>query len=247
MVIDTSLRLGCLYEPPLPDDGAAYLDYLGRLLNSPPRLLPADSAQPDRPVLEKWEEQDLLVYYEPERPAWRRWLGWTTASRLVEKSRASVLVVRRPRWPLRQILLILRADESDEAAVRWLERLARPARAEVLILPIIPPLPALYSHGRLPIQEEVLLAPNTFSGAQIHRLEALCAGLGLESRLLLHDNEPQARIAWAMQNYDCDLIILGDEPHNWIHRRLLGEIVRPLLGRCDRPLLIARDPSALQA
>jgi len=40
MVIDTRFRPGCFYKPPLPENGAAYLRYLSRLLNSPPRLLP---------------------------------------------------------------------------------------------------------------------------------------------------------------------------------------------------------------
>lgn len=244
MVVDTGFRLGYFYEPPLPENGAAYLRYLSRLLNSPPRLLswlPGNGA--DGHTAQEGTDLDLLLYWEPERPWWQRGLGWTPAIRVVERSQASVLVVRRPRWPLRRILLILRADETDEAAIQWLAQLAGSVRVELFVLPIIPPLPAICSHGSIPLQAEVVLAPNTFSGAQLHRLVSLCAAWGIEVQLLLHDREPQRRIEWAARTSNCDLVLLSHEPHHWLHHRLLGELVRPLLRRADRPVLVARDVS----
>jgi hypothetical protein len=87
-------------------------------------------------------------------------LGWTPAIGVVERSPASVLVVRRPRWPLRRVLLILRADVTDEAAIQWLGQLAGFVRVELFVLPIIPPLPAMYRHGNVPLQSDVVLTPN---------------------------------------------------------------------------------------
>lgn len=242
MIIDTGFRLGCFYEPPLPENGAAYMRYLSRLLNSPPQLL-SNGDGADGQALYDETDLDLLLYWEPERPWWQRWLGWTPAIGVVERSPASVLVVRRPRWPLRRILLILRADVTDEAAIQWLGQLAGSVRVELFILPIIPPLPAMYSHGSIPLQAEVVLAPNTFSGAQLRRLVSLCALWGIEAQLLLHDSEPQRRIEWAARTSDCDLVLLSHEPHHWLHHRFLGELVRPLLRRADRPVLVARNIS----
>lgn len=244
MVIDTGFRLGCFYEPPLPENGAAYLRYLSRLLNSPPRLLPTLSGNGDGAgshTAHDATDLDLLLYWEPERPWWQRWLGWAPAIGVVERSHTSVLVVRRPRWPLRRILLILRADETDEAAIQWLRQLAGLVRVELFILPIIPPLPAMYRHGSIPLQAEVVLAPNTFSGAQLGRLVSLCAAWGIEAELMLHDSEPQRRIEWAARTSDCDLVLLSHEPHHWLHHRFLGELVRPLLRHTDRPVLVARN------
>jgi hypothetical protein len=236
--------LGCLCEPPLPYEEAAYLRYLSHLLDSPLQMLPR---QPENGVEPGWQGTndsaglDLLLYQEPERPWWQRWLGWTPASRVIDHNHSSVLIVRRPRWPLRRILLILRGHETDEAAVQWLGRVARPARAEVIVLPIIPPFPVMFRHGSLPLQAEVLLSPNTFSGVQLRRLASLFTHWDIETQILLNDSEPQARIEWALQTSGCDLVILSDESYHWIHRQFLGELVRPLLRKGDRPILIAKD------
>ena len=239
--------MGCFYEPPLPENSAAYLRYLGRLLNSPPRLLPRlpeSGVVADRQSVYGAADLDLLLYWEPQRPFWQRWLGWTPAIRVVERSPTSVLVVRQPRWPLRRILLILRADETDEAAIQWLERLVGSVRVELFVLPIIPPLSAMYRLGSLPLQAEVVLAPNTFSGAQLYRLASLCSAWGIEARLLLHDSEPQYRMEWAVHASNCDLVLLSHDPDHWLHRRFLGDLIRPLLRRTDRPVLIAKNTSA---
>jgi nucleotide-binding universal stress UspA family protein len=249
MFVDAGFRLGCFYEPPLPENGAAYLRYLGRLLNSPPRLLPR---LPESGIMAASQsvddaDLDLLLYWEPERPFWRQWLGWTPAIRVVERSPASVLVVRQPRWPLRRILLILRADEKDEAAIQWLERLVGSVRVELFVLPIVPLLPTMHrlgSLGNLPLQAEVVLAPNTFSGAQLQRLAALCAAWDVEARLLLHDSEPQYRMEWAAHTSNCDLVLLSHVPHHWLSRRFLGDLIRPLLRHTDRPVLVAKNTSA---
>lgn len=242
--MDMSLRFASLSESPLSDNEMAYAHYLSRLLNSPPgSLLPrlATKRATGGPLTQEDDDLDLLVYWEPERPWWKRWLGLTPAVRVADQTRASVMVVRQPRWPLRRILLILRAHETDEIAIRWLARLARPAEADVFLLPIIPPVPALYRHGSIPLQAEVLLAPNTFSGMQIRRLELLCASWNIQGTLLMHDSHPQQRMKWATAASDCDLIIISDEPYHWIHRWFLGELVRPLLrANSDRSLLLAR-------
>lgn len=242
MVVDTGFRLGCFYEPPLPKNGAAYMRYLSRLLNSPPQLQ-SNGDGVDGPALYDETDLDLLLYWEPERPWWQQWFGRTPAIGVVERSPASVLVVRRPRWPLRRILLILRADETDEAAIQWLGQLVGSVRVEVFMLPIVPPLPGMYCGGNIPLQAEVVLAPNTFSGAQLRRLASFCAAWGIQSRLLLHASEPQQRIEWAAHVSDCDLVLLSHESHHWLYHRFLGELVRPLLRRADRPVLVARNIS----
>lgn len=234
------LRLDCLYQPPLAMAEADDLRYLGRLLNSPPRLLTQDEVESANPP-------DLLLYGEPERPCWQRWFGICPALRLVENAPSSVLVMRQVHqhrvWTLKRILLILRADPSDEVAIEWVQRLAVAARADVYVLPIIPPIPAMYRYGQIPLQAEVILSPSTYSGAQMRRLAALCQQWGVRGELLLKDNEPDRRMAWAADSSDCDLIVISEEPYHWLQRRFWGELVRPLLRHVHRPILIAKAPT----
>lgn len=232
------LRLDCLYQAPLAQAEADTMRYLGRLLNSPPRLLTPAEVQTVNPP-------DLLLYWEPKRPCWQRWFGICPALRLVEKAASPVLVMRQAHqhraWSLKRILLILRAHPSDEAAIEWVQRLATAARADVYVLPIIPPIPAMYRYGQIPLQAEVVLSPSTYSGAQLRRLATLCQQWGVHGELLLKDNEPDRRMAWAADSSDCDLIVISEEPYHWLQRRLLGELVRPLLRHINRPILIARE------
>lgn len=243
------LKLDCLYEPPLASNEAGYLRYLGRLLNSPPRLV---SQQSGTEAANKSQlDPDLLLYWEPKRPFWQRWLGITPAVGVVNRTTSSVLVMKhvakkRPFWPIRHILLILRAHQTDEAAIYWLGKLAQSAHIDLFILPIIPSVPAMYRYGRIPLDIEVLLATNTFSGAQLRCLANLCQEWGIQGELLWQNSEPQQRIAWAAATTDCDLIVLSDEPYSWAHRHLLGELVRPLLQRGNRPIFIARPAHGIR-
>ncbi|HEX6386834.1 MAG TPA: universal stress protein [Anaerolineae bacterium] len=241
--IKTHLHLGYLYEPPMRDEWIAYIRGMSQLLDSPPYRLPQgeNGSTPEKIPENGDGAVDLLLYCERGRPWWQRWLGTIPSRQLIERATSSVLVTRDPRWPVRRILLILRADESDEAAIQWLGELARPSRAELFVLPIVPPLPAMYRYGSIPLQAEVLLAPNTYSGAQLRRLLFLSTQWGVSGTLLLHSSEPQQRIRWAITASECDLIILSDEPYHWLQRWFFGELVRPLLRWVDRPTLIARS------
>jgi hypothetical protein len=237
-------QLGCLYEPPLSGGDASYLRYLRRLLNSPPRLLSRPARNEDGSTGQPFysaADLDLLLYWEPERPFWQRWLGITPASQVINRTSASVLVVRRPRRPLRRVLLILRIHKADAAAIQWLGRFARKANLDLFILPFIPSLPGMYSQGRISLQPEVVLAGNTPSGAELRHLASLCANWNIRSTLLLHDSAPQERIEWAITASDCDLVILSDEPYHWLHRRYWGELLKTVLRQCDRPVLIAKE------
>ncbi|MBK8899772.1 MAG: universal stress protein [Anaerolineaceae bacterium] len=242
---NVSLKLDCLYQEPLARAEADTMRYLGRLLNSPPRLLTPDELQA---ASDAAEPPDLLLYWEPERPRWQRWFGICPALRLVENAPSSVLIMRQAHklrsWSLKRILLILRAHPSDGTAIEWVQRLATAAHADVYVLPIIPPIPAMYRYGQIPLQVEVVLSPNTYSGAQLRRLVGLCQQWGVHGELLLKDSEPDRRMAWAADSSQCDLIIISEEPYPWLHRRFLGELVRPLLRHVHRPILIAREQAS---
>lgn len=241
---EAKFHLGCWHDAPLSDEGAAYAHYLSYLLDSPLHLLSelTDSKEEMSSLAaDKGAELDLLLYWEPKRPWWQRLLRSSPAFSVVDHAPTSVLVINQPHYPLRRILLILRANKTDGAAVEWLGRLARPARAEVIVLPIVPPIPTLYRYGSIPLQAEVLLSGNTFSGAQLRHLISLCEMWGLRGTLLLDNSEPQRRIKWAVTASDCDLVIISGEPYHWLYRRMFGEIVRPLLIRSTRPVLIANN------
>lgn len=165
-----------------------------------------------------------------------RWLTFGSIERrIVETIPTSVLVVRKPRWPLKKVLLVARCEETDEAGARWAIRLARASGAHVTILPIMPPLPALYQVGL-----EELLTPNTVSGSQLRQLARQMEQWDIASTLCVRQGDPDWQIREEATENDYDLIVISAERSGRLQRLLLGELVGPLLSWLDRPVLIAK-------
>lgn len=240
--ISTPTRIGSVLEPPITNEWVAYIHYWSRLLDSPPCLLSPDDTKnlgEDDQSIEEKGRLELLLYQKPEQVWWQRWLRGRMAERMVARAPCSVLVAERPNWPLRRILLILRGHESDEAAIQWVGKVAAATRAQLFILPIIPAAPKLYSRGKIPLLPELLLAPNTYSGQQLHRLLALSQQWGVRSLLLLHPAAPAKRIRWAILQSRCNLIVISKESNDWFHRWFFGTLTGLLLRGAERPVLLA--------
>ncbi len=186
---------------------------------------------------------DLVVLGDLEHS----WLEMMLSSRPTKRtiarlsSSTSVLLARRPRWPIKEILLILRVEETDKPAVDWLVRLLQPGETAVTILPIVPSVPAMYTLGnRIQTGLDVLLSPNTPSGCYLRLIAKQLAQKEVEARLHLRQGDPAHQIQEEIAEGNYDLVLLGAEPHGRFYRLLLGELVAPLLRWINRPLLIAR-------
>ncbi len=220
-----------------------YARYLRRLLRAHICYEPMMSAQGASHIRLATANCDLVVFGEPEQS----WIETVVAGRpcgqAIAQSPTSFLLARRPRWPIKSILLILRVEKTDQAAVQWLIRLAQPGETAVTILPIVPSLPAMYRMGnRVQAGMDVLLSPSTPSGRHLRQIAQQLEELQIEGDLHLRQGEPDWQIRDEVEEGNYDLILIGAEPHGRIYRFLLGELVAPLLWWMDRPLLIAQLP-----
>ena len=230
----------------LPDSGKStavreYAKYLHGLLGGQICFEPMMSKEGASHIRIATANCELIVFGEPEQSWLETLLTGRPCGQAIAQSPTSFLLARRPRWPIRSILLILRIEETDQAAADWLARLAQPGETAVTILPIVPSLPAMYRMGnRVQAGLEVLLSPNTPSGRHLRHIAQQLEQWQIEGDLHLRQGEPdwQIRDEVAVGNYD--LILIGAEPHGRIYRFLLGELVAPLLCWVDRPLLIAQ-------
>jgi nucleotide-binding universal stress UspA family protein len=232
----------------LPDSSVcdtvrAYAHYLQGLLGDQICYKPMISNEDVTRIKQAGASCDLIVFGEPEQSWLETLLIGRPVDQVVAQSSTSLLLARQPRWPIKRILLILRIDQTDEAAVCWLARLAQPRVTAVTILPIVPSLPAMYRQGS-GVQPglDVLLSPNTPSGRHLRQLAEQLKQWQIEGDLHLRQGEPDWKIRDEVANKNYDLILIGAEPHGRLYRFLLGELVGPLLSWVDRPLLIARLP-----
>ena len=186
---------------------------------------------------------DLIVFGEPQQSWLETLLSGRPCDQAVANSSTSFLLARRPRWPIKRILLVLRIEETDEAATTWLARLVQPGKTAVTILPLVPSLPALYRLGN-PVQTglDVLLSPNTPSGNYLRYVAQQLKHWQIDGNLHLRQGDPDRQIRDEVADGNYDLVLIGAEPYGRLFRALLGEMVKPLLRWIDRPLLIARPP-----
>lgn len=184
---------------------------------------------------------DLDLYIPPPQAWWRRLLFGTPAQKRVQRAQRSLLIMPGGRWPVRRILLILRAEPSDWATLPWIACLARPGQTHVSLLPVVPAWPRL-DRSMIDVQPapDVLLAPNTVAGSMIRQIVQHLRHHQLGVTLTLGSGDPDSRIRAAVTTYDPDLILIAAEPHSRWLRAFYGELVKPLAGWIERPLLIAK-------
>ncbi len=238
----TGQMLVYLPDSSVGDAVRAYANYLQGLLGDRVCYEPVMSTEGMSRIKQAGANCDLVVFGEPEQSWLETALIGRPVDQVVSQSPASLLLARQPRWPIKRILLILRIDQTDEAAVCWLARLAQPSEAAVTILPIVPSLPAMYRQGPgIQVGLDVLLSPNTPSGQALRHIAEQLKEWQIEGDLHLRQGEPDWQIRDEVAEGAYDLILIGAEPHGRLYRFLLGELVGPLLSWVDRPLLIARS------
>lgn len=184
---------------------------------------------------------ELVIFGEPDQTWLDRLVFGKSCCQALNQSSSSFLLARKPRWPIQRILLILRFEETDQAAVEWLVRLAQCCSASVTVLPIVPSLPAMYALGnQFYAGPDVLLSSNTGTGQELRQVINRLNQLQINGILRLRRGEPDWQIRHEIAAGDYDLVVIGEEPHGRIFRLLLGEIVSHLLYWMERPLLIAK-------
>lgn len=218
----------------------AYARYLASLLNGRLGDCTRQSGTPVTGVVaEAGTGQELVIFAAPDQsPINRLFLGPADA-RAVMQFPTSLLIARRPRWPLRRILFVTRGHEMDCLAVQWVVALARASRAAVTVLVIQPPLSAVDSQA---LCRADWLTSDTPLGRQLRQLVKGLGNWQTAGRLNFRPGLPGYQVKAEVTEGDPDLIVIATDPENWWLRRLVGEMVKPLLNWIDRPVLVAKPP-----
>ncbi len=218
----------------------AYGNYLCDLFQGQLTILQATSRDYIAQFKQARTESDLVVFGTPEQSPLDRFVHGPVARQVVAHSQASILVTYQPRWPIRKVLLIVRVEEPDRQAVDWAGCLAKLSDAQVTILPLVPSAPLMYRPGSaLQVGLESLLAPDSVSGQHLRRLLKQLRRWEVDGTLHIRYGEPAWQICWEIDEGDHDLVVIGADPCSRWKRWLFGELIGPLLGRVNQPLLIA--------
>jgi nucleotide-binding universal stress UspA family protein len=221
----------------------SYANNVGNLLRSEISFLEGPANGDIKRINQEANDCNLVLFGVPKHSLLKRLRTGCLGCRGITRLPTSLLVIRQPRWPILNILLILRIEETDEAAVAWALRVAQASGATLTILPIVPWLPAMHNLGnRIQPEMNVLLSPNTPSGHKVNQIVQQLLRRQIEYALHLGQGKPDLQIREEVSQGNYDLIIIGSEPYGRVCRLLLGELVAPLLRWVDLPLLIACPP-----
>jgi nucleotide-binding universal stress UspA family protein len=193
-------------------------------------------------------EQHLLILQDPGHRLLKSLLPRATyrsvRSRKEDKSLA-VVVARRPRWPIKRLLLIVCGNEWDSAAADWVLQMAKPGQSAVTVLAIVPPAPAMY--GCRACGDEGLpdlLVADTPLGSQMRQVAARLVDWGIEGTLRLRQGPPDWQVCREVAESDCDLVAIAARPCSWLLRWLGDDLSGCILQRVDRPVLVAIPTTA---
>ncbi len=204
-----------------------YIQYMGGLLDSRPAYLAAGEDM----VGQARRGCELILLWEPD-------LG------LIEQVRSdtagvwpALLVVRRPRSPLKRVLLIAGSEASEDISVHWTIRLARPSGAAVTVLAVAPAAAGI-DHGTTYPEHgmSALLAADTTLGRQMRRVARRLLNWEIDGKLRLREGplDRQVQLELAAEAYDMVVVAEADEG------RPPNEMIDLLLRQADRPVLVTK-------
>jgi nucleotide-binding universal stress UspA family protein len=228
---------------PVADEVQGYAKYLADLLDG--HLIDFEIVAPTDATFcnltQVAHDYDLVVFGEPDQSLIERLLSGPADLKASELVPTSVLIARRPRWPLKRMLLITRGYETDNVAVDWAIRLAQPCSAAITVLAVAPDMPIMCNQAlRRPSGLANWLASDTPFGRQMCHIAQRLVNWDTEGTLHFRQGSPDWQIQCEVTGGSYDLIVIAADPSCWWTRRLLGELVTPLLRSAYQPVLIAR-------
>lgn len=168
----------------------------------------------------------------------------------------AVLYACRPRWPLRRLLLIVRGDPVDDAALLWAARLVKPtalaggvAATALMVAPHTPgqhtalrvlPAPAGAGGAHFPAHDDIssLLSANSAIGHKMQHVVQRLTALQLDAVLHLRQGAPEAMIREELAAAPYDLAIAGVAVRSAEAQWRLRPLLHKLLPDLDCPLLL---------
>jgi nucleotide-binding universal stress UspA family protein len=216
-----------------------YAEYVSGLLSACLDYVSDDCPFPA--LIETASDYELVICGEPDQSFVDRLLRGALGRRALDLLPNSLLLVRRPHWSLRRLLLVVQGEASDDEATDWVLRLAASSGASVTALAVVPPVPAMY-HGlsRLEGGLAELLTAGTVLGRQMRRVAKQLVDENIEGKLQLREGAPAWEIRREAVEGGHDLVAVAAAPLNGLRSWLLGELATSLFRVIDRPLLIAR-------
>lgn len=184
----------------------------------------------------------LIVVGGKHHSALARWTGGSTALHLVRSTDTPLLVVGPHSGAFRRILVAADLSHAFQPTFETARRFAHLFDAEVRVVHVVEPLPAL---AELPVSlsDEAFF---TDSQEQLHRaLEPLTEQVPVQSAVVRGPAAPTVTAEAA--SWNADLVVVGSHGKGWMHRLLVGSVTERLLNELPTSLLVVPVPAPADA
>jgi nucleotide-binding universal stress UspA family protein len=217
-----------------------YVEYVGHLLNASLEYVPGEATL-DTLVEKTRDGYELVIIGKPDESFRQRLFSGPADRKMVNRLPVSLLIARRPRQPLRRLLLVIQGNPSDGEATDWTLRLAGPSGAYVTALAVVPPVPAMY-HGLARMEGGLaeLLSTDTRLGRQMRQVARRLVDGGIEGTLRLRQGSPDCEIRRELVERRFDLLVIAAGSQDRARRWFLGDLAISLAHAVDKPILIAK-------
>lgn len=166
------------------------------------------------------------------------------ARQAIRRLRASVLVVRRGRPQLQDMLICTGGWQADEAVIEMGAHLAQAANARVTLLHVSGTVPSMYV-GLEAMEEELaeLLRTDTPIARHLRLGAEILDRHGVKATLKLRHGAVASEILREASRGDYDLIVIGASGTVGHPRGLfMVDVTRQVVDRAQRPVLVVRRP-----
>ena len=175
----------------------------------------------------------LLVLGGKHHSALERWLGGSTSLNVVRTAEIPVLVAAGAPTALRRVLVAVDFSEAARPTIALAERFARLVGAQLRVLSVLEPLPAL--------PDVPPMDPSGYYGLAQDLLQReiwpLVRTPGVE-KMVRHGMVVETLLREATE-WSADVLVVGSHGKGWAQRILLGSVTERLLNDLPTSLLVA--------
>jgi len=160
---------------------------------------------------------------------------------LLSRTPINLLSFNKPSWPINKILLILQNYSEDSLALNWAIRFARSSKASITILPLLRPVPKMFTDFQHDLP--TILQSSSNLGHHLRRCAEKIVAWDVRGSIKLRNETPDWQLLLEMNEGGYDLVILGYQKMTSLRKLCKLDLFSTVLKQGSIPMLFTQTDS----